>query len=464
MKKKILVIDDEESIRLSLKEGLQDLGYEVYTAVDGHQGLTEAREMEPNLVLLDIRLPRGNGMEILQQIKGIDRDIAVIMITAYGETKEAVKAIKNGAFDYVEKPFDFNDLSLTIKKALEAQEMKRELCYLRSQQKKFMKDKNIIGNSPAMKEVMHKIDILAENDVTVLIRGETGVGKELVAREIHSRSRRAGKPFLDINCGAIPGDLLESELFGFEKSAFTGAVTGKKGLLEIADGGTVFLDEIGELPVDIQVKLLRFLEDRRFKRIGGLKDVKVDVRILAATNKNLEKAIEENKFREDLFYRLNVVPVYVPPLRERGEDVKLLAEFFLAYFSETLGKEKGTFSQEVLKAFMKYNWPGNVRELRNVIERLVIFNTGGGEITIEQLPAEFLSLPEKPAANEKRQSERDTGLPVNLSLEREIERLEKQYIKRALIEARGNKTKAAEILGISRFALLRRLEKYGNRF
>lgn len=262
MKKKILVIDDEESIRLSLKEGLQDLGYEVYTAVDGHQGLTEVREMEPNLVLLDIRLPRGNGMEILQQIKGIDRDIAVIMITAYGETKEAVKAIKNGAFDYVEKPFDFNDLSLTIKKALEAQEMKRELCYLRSQQKKFMKDKNIIGNSPAMKEVMHKIDILAENDVTVLIRGETGVGKELVAREIHSRSRRAGKPFLDINCGAIPGDLLESELFGFEKSAFTGAVTGKKGLLEIADGGTVFLDEIGELPVDIQVKLLRFLEDR----------------------------------------------------------------------------------------------------------------------------------------------------------------------------------------------------------
>lgn len=464
MKKKILVIDDEESIRLSLKEGLQDLGYEVYTAVDGHQGLTEVREMEPNLVLLDIRLPRGNGMEVLRQIKGIDKDIAVIMITAYGETKEAVKAIKNGAFDYVEKPFDFNDLSLTIKKALETQEMKREICYLRNQQKKFMKDKNIIGNSPAMKEVMHKIDILAENDVTVLIRGETGVGKELVAREIHSRSRRAGKPFLDINCSAIPGDLLESELFGFEKSAFTGAVTGKKGLLEIADGGTVFLDEIGELSVDIQVKLLRFLEDRRFKRIGGLKDIKVDVRILAATNKNLEKAIEENKFREDLFYRLNVVPVYVPPLRERGEDIKLLAEFFLAYFSKTLGKGKGTFSQEALKAFMKYNWPGNVRELRNVIERVVIFNTGGGEITIEQLPAEFSSLPEKPAANEKRQGEQDTGLPLNFSLEREIERLEKQYIKRALIEARGNKTKAAEILGISRFALLRRLEKYGDRF
>jgi len=463
--KRILVIDDEQTIRLSLKEGLRDLGYQVFTFPKGIGSIEAIEKNNPHLVILDIRLPDINGIDLLEEIKQYDQEIVVIIITAYGDTKSAVTAIKKGAYDYIEKPFDLDELNIVIKKAFETQDLKKEVKLLKKQQQAFLGDNEIIGESLKMKRVMQKARILASNqDVTVLILGETGVGKGLVARKIHDTSPRRNKPFVDINCGAIPHNLIESELFGFEKNAFTGADRPKKGLIEAADGGTLFLDEIGELPLQTQVKLLRFLEEKKFKRVGGLKDKKVDVRIIAATNKDLEKEVERGRFRKDLFYRLNVVPLHVPPLRHRKEDIIPLAQYFLYHFKKILRKKVDDFSEDAKQILVTYPWPGNVRELRNVIERIMIFINDNDRIVIKKhLPGELLDNKAHVINNNLNVSRNESLSKIqkgNFSLEEEVENLEKECIKQAMKLADGNKTKAAKLLGISRFTLLRRLDKY----
>lgn len=457
MKKRILIIDDEKTICLSLSEGLKDLGYDVECAMDGSAGINKASNFKPHVIFLDMRLGNENGLDILKKIKNIDDDTEIIIMTAYGNIETAVAAIKYGAFDYIKKPFDFEEIDIIISKALEKVNMKNKI-YLLEKEKEYAIGA-IIGNSLNMKKIHEKIDILSKNDnVTVLIRGETGTGKELVAEAIHNKSIRKDAPIVKINCGAIPKDLVESELFGYEKSAFTGAASRKKGLFEIADGGTVFLDELGEISLAMQTKLLRFLEERRFKRVGGLQDIDVDIRIIAATNKNLENAVKEKNFREDLYYRLNVIPVNLPPLRDREEDILLLADYFLSRYNDKFNKSIKGFMNLVKDRFLTYTWPGNVRELKNVIERIVILHDIE-YIDICHLPSEI-----------KNHDYIDIALNVedlnqevfneSFCLEDEIKIIEKKYISIALDETGGNHSKAANLLGISRFALKRRIEKY----
>ncbi|WP_432663620.1 sigma-54 dependent transcriptional regulator [Wukongibacter baidiensis] len=459
MNKRILIIDDEKTICLSLTEGLKDLGYEVDSAFDGRDGLRKVLIFKPHVVFLDMRLGNENGIEILKKIKRDDNDTEVIIMTAYGNIKTAVEAIKNGAFDYIKKPFDLEEVHIIISKALDNLKMKTKL-YLLEKEKEY--DSNsMIGKNPTMLETYKQINILSQNDgVTVLIRGETGTGKELVAEAIHNKSDRSKAPIVKINCGAIPKELVESELFGYEKSAFTGAASRKKGLFEVADGGTVFLDELGEIPMDMQTKLLRFLEDRKFKRVGGLLDVSVDIRIIAATNKNLEEAIKEKKFREDLYYRLNVVPVNLPPLRDRGDDILLLGKYFLAKYNKKFNKTIEGFSRDVELRLQSYSWPGNVRELKNVIERIVIlYNVE--YIDVGHLPTEIREHDiDKININDIMSNDFQESFDEKFSLEDEIQSIERRYINRALADTKGNHSKAAKLLGISRFALKRRIEKY----
>ncbi|MTI66766.1 MAG: sigma-54-dependent Fis family transcriptional regulator [Firmicutes bacterium] len=451
--KRIQVIDDEAFICKTLKEGLTDIGYEVKTSLTGENGLRKIESFKPLIVFLDMRLERVNGIDLIERIKKIDEDIEVVIMTAFGDIETAVKAIKNGAFDYINKPLDLEEINLIIAKALKSIEVKRKLnSYVKE---KKLKDEAIIGNNPVMKEVFEKINIIAKNDVTVLIRGQTGTGKEMVANSIHKKSNRRDSSMLSINCGALPKELVESELFGFEKNAFTGAFKRKKGLLEIADGGTVLLDEIGELSYDTQTKLLRVLETRKFKRIGGVDDIEVDIRIIAATNKNLEKAIENNEFREDLFYRLNVVPIKIPSLKDRGGDVLILAKYFLNKYNKKFGKEIKGFDDEVKDKLLNYHWPGNVRELKNVIERITILHDTPF-INLNHLPLEI----NKPLGEKTKDNEVKVSINESFSLEKEVEKLEKKYIKIALDKCNNNYSKSASLLGISRFALKRRIEKY----
>ncbi|QEK13464.1 sigma-54-dependent Fis family transcriptional regulator [Crassaminicella thermophila] len=455
MKKKVLIIDDEDIIRLSIKEGLLDFGYEVETAKDGKEALEKVYNFRPDTILLDMKLKDEDGLNIAKKIKEIDDYIEIIIMTAYADIKTAIKAIKLGAIDYLKKPLDLEEIHMSISKAVKSQSMKRKL---KIYQEREAKDTHkFIGEHPIMQDIFKKMDILAKNDsVTVLIRGETGTGKEIVASYIHQNSARKDSLMLSINCAAIPNQLLESELFGFEKNAFSGANARKKGLLELADGGTVFLDELGEIPLDIQAKLLRFLETKKFKRIGGLESIGVDIRIIAATNKNLEEAIAKKEFREDLYYRLNVVPIFIPPLRERGEDILKIAEYFLQIYSHKFRKSFIGFSEEAKRHLLKYPWPGNVRELKNVIERMVILNDAN-VLDIDHLPIE---LRNNIAKNTPFKETEDFQIEEGFSLEDKISEIEKKYIKKALVQAKGNHTHAAKLLGISRFALKRRLEKY----
>ncbi|WP_432408359.1 sigma-54-dependent transcriptional regulator [Wukongibacter sp. M2B1] len=458
MNKRVLIIDDEKTICLSLTEGLKDLGYEVDYAYDGTEGLRKVLIFKPHVVFLDMRLRNENGLDILREIKKDDKDIEVIIMTAYGNIKTAVKAIKNGAFDYIKKPFDLEEISIITSKALDNLNMKTKI-YLLEKEKEH-DSSFMIGKNFTMLEIYKKIDILSQNDgVTVLIRGETGTGKELVAEAIHNKSHRNKAPIVKINCGAIPKELVESELFGYEKSAFTGAASRKKGLFEMADGGTVFLDELGEIPMNMQTKLLRFLEEHKFKRVGGLQDISVDIRIIAATNKNLEKAIKEKKFREDLYYRLNVVPVNLPPLRERGDDILLLGKYFLDEYNKKFNNNIIGFSGDVEKRLRSYRWPGNVRELKNVIERIVIL------YNVYYIDSSH--LPEEIREHDINDNIGNTTLNIlqetfdeSFCLEDKIQDIERKYISKALKETKGNHSKAAELLGISRFALRRRIEKY----
>lgn len=470
MKKNILIIDDEEIIRLSLQEGLKDLGYKVETASNSKEAFEKIKELRPQVVFLDIRLNDENGLDILPEIKKLDLDTEVVMMTAYGDTESTVKAIKLGAYDYINKPFDLQEIDLIIKRIINNLQLQKKVYILEKVEKENQFNvEHFIGEHPLMKDVFKKIEILSQNDeVTVLIRGETGTGKEITASAIHKNSIRKNATMLKINCGSIPQQLIESELFGFEKNAFTGANERKKGLMEIADGGTVFLDEIGEMQMELQTKLLRFLEERKFKRVGGLEDIEVDIRIIAATNKNLEEAIKNKEFREDLYYRLNVVPIILPPLRDRGNDILILANKFLKEYSKKFNKKIGGFTKSAEEALLKYYWHGNIRELKNVIERVVLLSESN-EISKENLPLEinnyknsvnkFTNLDE----DDLYDNENETKSKIfndDFSLENEVEKMEVHYIKLALKYCNNNHTKAAEMLKLSRFSFKRRIEKY----
>ncbi|MFZ5651084.1 MAG: sigma-54-dependent transcriptional regulator [Bacillota bacterium] len=460
MAKRILIVDDEPTLRLSLKEGLSNWGYSVDTAKNGAEAL-EKIDNNYHLVFLDLRLPDRNGLDVLADILKRSPDTMVVIMTAYGTTSSTVSAIKTGAYDYINKPFDLAEIRFLCDRALSSLQIKRESDLFRKQQQ-LLTSLEIIHCSSAMAEVMKRVDALAAADTTtVLITGETGTGKELVARALHKKSSRVDKPFIAINCGAIPPSLLESELFGFEKSAFTGAVKPKKGLLELGDEGTIFLDEIGEMPPEMQVKLLRFLEDRKVSRLGGLQERPVNVRLIVATNRDLDQMVANRTFRDDLFYRINVVPIRLPSLRKRKEDIPLLAEFFLDLFKKQFNKKTICFSHEALCLLQEYSWPGNVRELKNVVERLVIL-CGDEIIGLKHLPIHMFSVrsPEAGDGPEIPESLSIKRIPDNFSLETTLTSLEKQYIKAALDESRWNISQASRLLGLSRYSLQRRIEKY----
>ncbi|MDN5312192.1 MAG: two-component system, NtrC family, response regulator AtoC [Thermoanaerobacteraceae bacterium] len=444
MSYKILIIDDESTICSALKLSLEIAGYKVNIDFSAKEGLSRLRTFLPDVVVLDLRLPDMDGLAVLSEIKEFDESIIVIMITAFGETKTAVEAVKRGAVDYLVKPFDTNELEISIKRALKERSLKHENEILRQRSEK----SEFITKDPSMLDILARLDSIARVDSSVLIIGETGTGKELIAGLIHKKSSRASEPFITLNCSAIPSNLFESELFGHEKNAFTGASARKKGLLELADKGTFFLDEIGELPPDLQAKLLRFLEDRSIRRVGGLVNIPLDVRIIAATNKNLKEEIEKNNFRSDLYYRLNVVQVKIPPLRERPDDIPLLLDYYRRVYNRHFNKNICGFSEKALKLLTNYSWPGNVRELKNIVERAFIL-ARGLRITERELPQELTK-----------------GKYITPRIPDEIERfipleeLEKQYIATALDATHWNISKAAELLGISRFALQRRIKKY----
>ncbi len=454
-KGKILIVDDEKLLRWSLEQNFKKQDYTVITAATGNEGLDKYKEELPDLTLLDIHLPDITGLEVLEKIKEIDPNAIVILITAYGDVQTAVKAIKAGSYDFVEKPFNMDKLNILVSKALETVSLKKEVTELKSRLSSQYGFDSIIGESTEMRRVFEMIKKVAASDAsTVLIQGESGTGKDLVARVIHYQSRRADKPFMEVNCTALPESLIESELFGYEKGAFTDAKTMKKGLFELADGGSIFLDEIGDMKLSTQAKLLKVIEGKNFKRIGGIKDIVVDVRIIAATNKNLQEEVKSGNFREDLFFRLKVIPIYLPPLRERGNDIILLANYFIDKFNREFRKNVKGLSKDVEKIFLEYHWPGNVRELKNIIERVMILESAE-YIKPEHLPAEF-TFDEH---SETRKIE-----AINLEIPPggiDIEDVEKGLIEKALEITQGNQTRAAKLLNLSRDALRYRMQKFG---
>ncbi|WP_020674946.1 sigma-54-dependent transcriptional regulator [Geopsychrobacter electrodiphilus] len=453
MKNKILVVDDEHLIRWSLEQSLKKQGYEVSTAGSGEEALRLVQEETPDLVLLDIQLPGMNGMEVLEKIKELEEDVIVIMVTALGVLETAVKAMRLGAYDYINKPFNLDELAIVIKKALETHELRLEVAQLRAVQPKRFSISSIIGASSDLQHVLSMVRKIALSDAgTVLIQGESGTGKELIAKAIHYEGARADKPFMAINCAAVPETLLESELMGHEKGAFTDAKSQKKGLFEMAHGGTVFLDEIGDMPMAIQAKLLRVLEDRTFRRVGGVRDIHVDIRIVSATNCNLLEAIEAKDFRSDLYYRLQVIPIFLPPLRERRDDILLLARHFISGFNREFGKDVKRISPEAEAVLIKYDWPGNIRELRNVIERAVILENDE-TMELSHLPREVVSR-SLPAGD---------GGPLIFNLPTEgidIEDVERELIKQALESSDGNQSKAAKKLNLGIDAFRYRMKKF----
>lgn len=442
-KPNILIVDDEKSLQHSLKMAL-DGNYTVFSAGTGKEALDLARKKAIDLVLLDIRLPEVDGIEVLERIKEIDETINVIMITAVLTVNTAVAAMKRGAYDYITKPFNIEELQTLIAKALEKRALQKENIRLRTEIKEFSSFEKIVGRSKKMVEVFELIDEVAKSVATVIIYGESGTGKELVARAIHNRSKRSEKLFVPVNCAAIPENLLESELFGHEKGAFTGAFERHLGKFEIAHGGTLFLDEIGSLPLPMQAKLLRVLQDKVIERIGGEKPIPVDVRIISATNSYLIGAVKNKKFRGDLYYRLNVVPIELPQLRERAEDIPLLIDHFIQKFNLQFGKKVKGFTKEALELLVNYEWPGNIRELENLIERLVVL-TREKYLGVEKLPHEIIGKKMQTNFQE-------------FSLKKAARAFEINFIKKAIEKAGGSKSKAAKALGIHRNTLLKFLK------
>ncbi len=446
-KGKILVVDDEAKMRRVLQIILQKEGYEAVTAKDGREALQKAEKENFDLVLTDMKMPGLSGIDLLKRITESDEEIPVIMVTAYGTVETAVKAMKEGAHDYLLKPFEKDEMKIIIANALKMKSLVRENRYLRGELEEKYKLDNIIGKSSQMQEVYKMLREVANTKATVLIQGETGTGKTLVARALHFNSSRKEKPFIHVNCAAFPEGLLESELFGHVKGAFTDAVANKPGKFELANGGTIFLDEIIELSPMLQVKLLRVLQEKEFERVGGVKTIKIDVRVIAATNRDVKKALEDGSLREDLYYRLNVVSIKIPPLREHKEDVPLLVNYFLQKFNRESGKNIKGVSPEAMDVLMNYSWPGNAREVENVIERAVILSS---EDTLlpQSLPLHLEEEPDK--------------LEIHLPPEGiALEKVEKSLIREALKITRGNQSRAAKLLDISRNTLRYRLKKFG---
>ncbi len=449
---RVLIIEDESLIRWSLRQKFEQKGYEVTEAECGKVAMEYLDGADFDLIMLDHKLPDMTGLDILRTLKETERDIVTIMMTAYSRIEDAVEAIKLGAFDYVPKPFQMDLLLLTVQKALETTKLRREVRELRRHlQHEFGFDR-IIGQDDSMLKLFEVVrDIARSSATTVFLRGETGTGKDLVARVIHYNSDRAPKPFMNITCTAITESLLESELFGHERGAFTDARNMKKGLFELADGGTVFLDEVGDMPATLQGKLLRFLEDRTFRRVGGTEEIRVDVRILAATNRDIERAIEDGHFRRDLMFRLNVVPIYLPALRERGDDIRFLSQYFVSKFATEFKKDVTTITQGANEKLAGYPWPGNVRELRNVCERAMLLCKGSA------VEAEDIVLGRIEPGGSEGEIEGVRLSPNGI----DFDKLETQLLKQALARAGNNQTKAAKLLKMSRDTFRYRLEKHG---
>lgn len=455
----ILIIDDEPNLPHQLARYLGKHGYEVYTASEGEAGLRELQKNTPDLLLLDVRLPGMSGLEILEEIRKTEPDLPVIMLTAYGDVQTAVAAMKLGASDYLIKGFDLTELLLVVQRALETSAMYRELRQLRREKCDNYHFNYIIGHSARMGEVFDLVARVARSDTaSVLITGESGTGKEVIAHAIHEQSPRAQGPFHPLNCASIATNLLESELFGYEQYAFTDAKKQKRGLLELADGGTLFLDEIGEMPLDMQAKLLRVLETRSFYRLGGNKEVKINVRVLAATNRNLEEALKSGAFRSDLFYRLEVLRIELPPLRERPDDILLFASRFIEDFNRSLSRNVRRISPEAQRFLLAYQWPGNVRELKNVIERAMILSNSE-ELLPAHLPREIVGRSELAGVREIDPWDqwlhlRPTG---QVALEEVLSRVERHLVRWALETAHHNRARASELLGLAKVDQLRYL-------
>jgi two-component system NtrC family response regulator len=446
-KPSILLIDDDESLRRVMEFSLTEAGYAVRAVAGGEEGLRLFEKDPFDAVVTDITMPGMSGMEVLRQVRERDARIPVIIITAYGTIESAVEAMKQGAFDYITKPFNRDELRITLEKALRMRRLEHENVELRAEIKGRYRFEEIVGTSEKVREVLETAGRVASSDASVLITGESGTGKELLARGIHYSSPRANGPFVAVNCAAIPETLIESELFGHVKGAFTGAIRDKEGKFELADGGTLFLDEIGELRIDLQSKILRALQEKTVDRVGGSRPVPVDARVIAATNRDIERAVKDGKFREDIYYRLSVITLHMPPLRERKEDIPILAEHFLKKYNKS---EPVTLSPDTLEALKAYGWPGNVRELENVIQRASVLRRGN-EITRAELPDKL--------TKEERGVE---DIILNLPEEGiSLEELEKSLIIKALEKHKGNQTRAAEYLGITRPTLIYRMEKYG---
>ncbi len=452
MKKRILVVDDEQGIRASLQMTLEP-AYEVLCASNAEDGLARFRQELPNLVFLDVILPGADGIALLQAMRSEDPGVPVIMLTAIKTVKTAVDAMKIGAADYLTKPFDIEELRLIVAKTLATQELEQEVRYLRAQVVSSYGFHNLVGKSPAMREIYSKIEQVADTRTTVLINGESGTGKELVARALHFNSVRRDRPFIAINCASIPDTLIESELFGHEKGSFTGALARRIGKVELAHGGTLFLDEVGDLGLPTQAKLLRFLQEREFTRVGGAQTIKVDVRIVAATNKVLEELIRRQEFREDLYYRINVVSLYLPPLRDRREDIPHLVQHILTRRLEADGRAPLEISKEALEVLAKYHWPGNVRELENVLEQALIW-CRGATIAPEHLPTAL-------RADTHSASLREHALGGRLSLEKAVQEFERELLQEALTRTGYVQTHAAAMLGITRRMLKYRMDALG---
>lgn len=446
MAHKILIVDDEKNTREGLKWALESQSHEVILATDGEQALVLLGDHPVDLVVSDLRMPKMDGMELLQHVREEFPDTEFVMLTGHGTVETAVEAMKSGAFDYLMKPVNLEELGLLVKRVFEQRDLKKENERLRAEVNHRYGFENIIGNSPSMHRIFQIIRQVAPTRASVLIQGETGTGKELVARAIHYNSPRKSKAFVAVNCGALSQSLLESELFGHEKGSFTGAIRQRAGRFEAADKGTIFLDEIGETTPEFQVKLLRVLQEQEFERVGGGKAVKIDVRVIAATNRDLRKEVDEGRFREDLFYRLNVIRIDVPPLRERPDDIPLLVHHYLAEFNKEHGRNL-TISPKAVAILQNHTWPGNVRQLRTMMESVCIL-TPSKEITPAHLPEELRHDPAE-------------GSPLRLTVGMTVHDAERELIRATLAEFEGNKAKAARVLGLGRKTLYRKLEEYG---
>jgi len=446
-KNKILIVDDDPNFIKMIQYNLQKEDYAVDLASRGEEALQKVKEEMPELVFLDIKMPGLDGIEVLKQIKLLDRNVPVIMISGQGDIETAVEAMKAGAYDFISKPFEPNELLIKARNALKNRQLLEEVGTLKFELEKKYQFENMIGKSPKMQKVFGEIENVLNSEVTVLIQGESGTGKELVAKAVHYNGFRKDRPFVVVNCAAIPETLLESELFGYERGAFTGALERKIGKFEKADGGTIFMDEIGEMPPATQAKLLRVLQEREIERLGGNDKIKVDVRIISATNKNLKEEVAAEKFREDLYYRVAVFPIYVPALREHREDIPLLIAHFLKVYNERAGKGVKSVSEKAMEVLMNYAWPGNIRELENVIERAVVL-IKDSTIEPEHLPREL-----RAAALGKRGG----GGGEILSLDK----LEENAVREAIAATAGNISQAAKKLGIGRATFYRKVKKYG---